>query len=155
MTSYYQVVIICWKRRIESSLCIPHRINVHLISYVSILTFYVGQAALFLANQYAISEALYSVVWFAFHWGPCSGLSQGSQASDILAGCCRVQMGYGTFAAPLGHSQLLGSRWDLFRSVIRKVLVEGFCRGFLFLRVIEKGPAPFLSPCEFPSLLSP
>lgn len=66
MTSYYQVVIICWKRGTESSLCILHRINVHLISCVSALTFCVGQAALFLADQYAISEALYSVVWFAF-----------------------------------------------------------------------------------------
>lgn len=47
-------------------------------------------------------------------------------------------MGYGVFAAPLGHSHLLGSRWDLLRSIVRKVVVEGFCRGFLFARVIEK-----------------
>lgn len=80
---------------------------------------------------------------------------QGIQASDILARCCSVQMGCGAFAAPLGHSQLLGSRWDLLRSIVRKVVVEGFCRGFLFVRVIEKDSAPFLSPREFPSLLSP
>lgn len=60
-----------------------------------------------------------------------SGLSQGVQASDILAGCCSVQMGYGVFAALLGHSQLLGNRWDLLRSVISKVVVEGFCSGLL------------------------
>lgn len=38
-----------------------------LTSRVSVLTFYVGQTALFLADQDAIFEALCSVVWFTFH----------------------------------------------------------------------------------------